>query len=179
MKQPPPKTFSQDKWTNLEDEFKSAMKNNQSEAQGDSDSNTHIDESLTRMNSCLQQAINKCVPNKKRLGTIKREPSERTRALYEARAQKFSTITAQGGTVTKQLRKRWNKKICSVNLKDYNSCLEQMVTKMEDVDKRGDSETVFRVVKVVSGLMTAASAKAPSTDKNGDLILDQEKLSKV
>ena len=171
--------MNKDKWADLEDEFKSAMKNNTSEAQIDSDSNTHIDESLTHMNSCLQQAINKCVTNKKRLSTIKREPSERTRALYEARAQKFSTITAQGGTVTKQLRKRWNKKICSVNLKDYNSCLEQMVTKMEDVDKRGDSETVFRVVKVVSGLMTAASAKAPSTDKNGDLILDQEKLSKV
>ena len=55
-----------------------------------------------------------------------------------------------------------------------------MVTKMEDADKRGDSETVFRVVKiVVSGLMTTVSAKASSTDKNGDLILDQENLSKV
>ena len=63
------------------------------------------------------------------------------------------------------MRKRWNKKICAANLKDYNNWLEQMATKMENADKRGDSETVFRVVKIVSGLMTAASVKAPSIDK--------------
>ena len=54
-----------------------------------------------------------------------------------------------------------------------------MTTKIENADKRGDSETVFRVVKIVSGLMTAASVKAPSIDKNDDLILDQSKLTQV
>ena len=46
--------MNKDKWADLEDEFKSAMKNNKSEDQDDSDRNTHIDKSLTHMNSCLQ-----------------------------------------------------------------------------------------------------------------------------
>ena len=61
------------------------------------------------MNTCLQQAIAKTVPNKKRLSTVKHAISERTRRLHEARTQKFSTIVAQGGKVTKKLRKRWKR----------------------------------------------------------------------
>ena len=53
-----------------------------------------------------------------------------------------------------------------------------MTDKMEEADKRGDSETIFRVVKIMSGLMTAASSKAPSTDKQGGLILDQASLAR-
>ena len=131
------------------------------------------------MNTCLQQAIAVNVPNKKRLSTIKREPSARTRALYEARAQKFSAITAQGGTVTRQLRKRWNKKICKANLDDYNTWLSKMAEKMEETDRVGDSETIFRIVKLMSGLMQASSTDAPSVDKNGDLILDHKALAKT
>ena len=67
--------------------------------------NAHIDECLKRMNTCLQKTIELNVPNKKRLSTIKRAPSERTHALYEAKTQKYSKIIAQGGTVPKQLRK--------------------------------------------------------------------------
>ena len=131
------------------------------------------------MNTCIQAAIQSCVPNKKRLSVIKREISDRTRRLYEARAQKFSDITAQGGNVSKQLRKRWHRRIRDANLRDYNTWLEGMAKKMEEADKRGDSETIFRIVKIISGLMTTASAAEPSIDKNGDLILDQNKLDEV
>ena len=39
----------------------------------------------------------------------------------KTRTQKFSKIIAQAGTVSKQLRERWNRKmkICTANLKDY------------------------------------------------------------
>ena len=126
-----------------------------------------IDAQLKRMNNCIRSTIQECVANKKRLNDIKREISDRTRNLYEQRAAKFSKITAQGGTVSKQLRKRWNRRIKEANLADYNTWLKSMAAEMEAADRKGDSATVFRIVKVVSGLMTAASGKAPSVDKDG------------
>ena len=41
------------------------------------------------------------------------------------------------------------------------------------------TETIFRIVKLVSGLMTVAKAQAPSLDKSGNLILDHQKLASV
>ena len=79
----------------------------------------------------------------------------------------------------KTFRKRWNKKICAANLKDYNEWMVTMVTRMKEADKKGDSETIFRIVKIMNGLMTAASSTTPSTDKQGDLILDHKSLTKV
>ena len=52
-----------------------------------------------------------------------------------------------------------------------------MANKMEEADKKGDSETIFRIVKLMSGLMTASSSVAPSKDEQGNLILDQKKLA--
>ena len=98
------KAMDRSKWQQFGAEFLSAME--KSETPTSQDANESIDENLTRMNSCLRQAIETTVPNKKRLSTIKRAPSERTRALYVARTQKFSAIAAQGGKITKQLRKR-------------------------------------------------------------------------
>ena len=77
------------------------------------------------------------------------------------------------------MRKRCNRKIRDANLKDYNTWLAEMATTMEEADKRGDSETIFRVVKIVSGLLVAASSGDPSVDSNGDLILDQHKMAEV
>ena len=54
-----------------------------------------------------------------------------------------------------------------------------MAPEMEETNKRGDSETIFRVVKIVSGLMVTASSGSPSVDKDGNLILDQNKLAEV
>ena len=65
------------------------------------ENNEDVDEKLR-----CKQAIDECVPDKKRLCTIKREISDSTRRLYEERARKFSSISAQGGKVTRQLRKR-------------------------------------------------------------------------
>ena len=138
-----------------------------------------IDARLKHMNKSIQAGIDTCVPNKKRLSSIKRKVSERTRNLYEARAQKFSSITAQGGTVTPRLRKRWNRKIRDSSLEDYNAWLSEMTEEMERAHKKGDSETIFRIVKIISGQMVAAGSRSPTVDKNGELILDQEKLAKV
>ena len=99
--------------------------------------------------------------------------------MYETRAQKYSSIVTQGSTITKQLRKRWNRKICKTNLNDYNEWLSKMADKMEETDRVGDSETIFHIVKLMIGLMQASSTDAPSTDKNGDLILDQKTLAKT
>ena len=54
-----------------------------------------------------------------------------------------------------------------------------MVVKMEEADKKGDSKTIFRIVKIMIGLMTASSSATSSTDKNGNLILDHTKFAKV
>ena len=66
-----------------------------------------------------------------------------------------------------------------VKFHDYNTWLDGMATEMEEADKRGDSETIFRIVKLVSGLMTVAKTQAPTLDKQGELILDHKKLAKV
>ena len=83
------------------------------------------------MNKCIQDAIASHVPPKKRLSQVKREVSERTRRLYEARTQKFSAISSQGGTPSARLRKRWNRKIRDANLADYNTWLAGMTVEME------------------------------------------------
>ena len=117
-------------------------------------------------------------PRQKRLDVTKREPSERTRALYDAREQKFSHMDSQGGTVSRQLRKRWNRKIKNANLRDYNEWLNRMADKMEMADKKGDSATIFKIVKIMSGLLTSSAQASPSTDKDGNLILDHDKLAR-
>ena len=45
--------------------------------------------------------------------------------------------------------------------------------------KWGDSEKIFRIVKIISGILSASSNAAPSVDKDGELILDQGKLAEV
>ena len=137
-----------------------------------------VDAKLKCMNTCIQQAIKECVPDKKRLSAIKREISDETRRVYEERASKFSSIAAQGGKISKQLRKRWHRRIKEANLRDYNSWLDKMTTEMEKADSRGDTETIFRTVKLVSGLMTSSAGKAPTRDKK-ELILDQKKMAQV
>ena len=172
------KAMTDTKWSELNATIANNLDKHK-EANADSTAEISPDDQLTRLNSCIQAAIQTCVPTKKRLSAIKRATSDKTRQLYEARAQKFSNIIEQGGTVTTQLRKRWNRKIRDANLRDYNEWLDGMATKMEEADKRGDSETIFRIVKIVSGLMTVASTQAPSVDKQGDLILDHQKLTSV
>ena len=138
MKNSPAKDFKamdREKWTQFGNAFTEEMKK-QSEIH-EMDDNAHIDACLTRMNTCLQKAIEVNVPAKKRLSSIKRAPSERTRALYEARAHKFSSISAQGGKVTKQLRKRWNRKICKANLDDYNEWLKKWQKEWKKQTKLG------------------------------------------
>ena len=178
------KAMTDEKWSELneiiaDNLLKHKESNTASHAECASQAESSPDSHLTRMNTCIQAAIQTCVPSKKRLSDVKRETSERTRQIYEARAQKFSKIAEQGGTVTKQLRKRWNRKIRDANLRDYNDWLDSMATKMEEADRRGDSETIFRIVKIVSGLMTTATSQAPSVDSQGDLILDHQKLAAV
>ena len=99
-----------------------------------------------------------------------------THKLYEVHTQKFSVITAQEGSPTKQMRKGWNRKIRKVNLKDYNTWFAGMTTEMEEADRR---EPIFRVVKIFSGFMLTASSGSPSVDKNDNLVLYQNKLTEV
>ena len=172
------KAMTKENWTDLDTNFKVNMIAKEP-TQGTLDVKAGINARLSRMNECLGQAIETCVPAKKRLNEIKRDTSDRTRMLYEKRERKFSAIAAKGGTVTAQLRKRWNRKIRDANLHDYNDWLKQMASEMEDADNKGDSEKIFRIVKIISGQMAAASTQAPSTDKNGDLVLDQQKLAQV
>ena len=172
------KAMLDDDWAKLDAEIqKNFAKYPQQGAQENPEA--QIDEKLKRLNTCVKKAIDVCVPAKKRLSQIKREPSERTRNIYDARAKKFSSILSRGGKVTKQLRKRWHRKIKDANLSDYNNWLDSMTTKMEEANKIGDSESIFRIVKIISGLITTATSQAPAVKKDGGLILDQQELAKV
>ena len=177
------KALTREGWTELNEKITTNfVKHDQEHPPSQStDPKEQIKQRLDRMNKCIQDAIETNVPTKKRLSQVKRCVSDTTRRLYEVRAQKFSEITTQGGTPSKQLRKRWNRKIRDANLNDYvyDTRLSGMATVMEEADKRGDSKTIFRVVKLVSGQMVTASAGAPSVDKNDDLILDQCKLTEL
>ena len=170
------KNMTPTNWARLNDCIKDNLAANEPTAIAE---DSHVDTELKRMNTCIQQAIKECVPDKKRLSTVKREVSDDTRRLYEERARKFSAITARGGKVSKQLRKRWYRKIKSANLRDYNTWLEKMTVEMEEANSRGDTEAVFRIVKIISGLMVAANGKSPAKDKKGDLILDQARMAEV
>ena len=55
------------------------------------DSNDHLDGKLYRMNSCVQQSIESCVPAKRRLHDIKSNTSEKTKKLYETRTKNRDT----------------------------------------------------------------------------------------
>lgn len=83
------KAMTRDDWLRLDYEINDALHKCEEPTVTE---NTHIDASLTHMNVCINQAIEECVPCKKRLSVIKREPSEKTRDLYGARARKFSKI---------------------------------------------------------------------------------------
>ena len=98
------KTMTKDSWQQLNTEIGKNLGNE--ELQHDQNSDAGTNERLQRMNSCIKKAVDKCVPNKKRLSCIKRDTSDATRRLYEVRARKFSSIAAKGGKVTRQLRKR-------------------------------------------------------------------------
>ena len=54
-----------------------------------------------------------------------------------------------------------------------------MATKMEEANRIDDSETIFRIVKIISGLITTATSQAPAIKKDGELILDHAELAKV
>ena len=103
------KDMTGEKWAELNINIENNLKNHEEE-HADAETEPSPDDKLTRMNTCIQAAIQKCVPTKKRLSSEKRVTSEATRRIYESRAQKFSKVVAQGGTVSKQLRKRWNRK---------------------------------------------------------------------
>ena len=172
------KAMTQDKWTQLNETIAKNLQEHPP-LRLHPDNNEHLDERLKRMNSCVQNAVESCVPIKKRLCSTKRNTSDATRKLYEDRSAKFSAIGAAGGKVSPSMQKRWNRRIRDANLADYNKWLEQMAAEMEEADRKGDSKTIFRIVKIISGLITAASSTAPSVDKNGELILDQAKLTEV
>ena len=96
------------------------------------------------MNSCINSAVEKCVSNKKRLSDIKRGTSDETRRLYyEVRARKFGNIEAAGGKVSRQLRKRWHRKIRDANLKDYNIWLDKIATEMEIADSKRATQSLY------------------------------------
>ena len=52
-----------------------------------------------------------------------------------------------------------------------------MTTEMEEVDSRGDSETVFHIVQWIRGPMKFTDDKTPTMDNGGSLILDQRKMT--
>ena len=138
-----------------------------------------VDAALDYMNKSIGKAIEKCVPNKSKSTEIKRRVSDKTRTLYEERTRRFSAITAQGGKISKSMRRRWNEKIKRANLADYNDWVEKMTVSMEQAYKRGDTKAIYEVVRKVSGKATSFSAKAPSKTKQGDPILDHETLAEM
>ena len=110
----------------------------------DQSTNEGTTERLHRMNSCINSAVEKCVSNKKRLSDIKRGTSDETRRLYyEVRARKFGNIEAAGGKVSRQLRKRWHRKIRDANLKDYNIWLDKIATEMEIADSKRATQSLY------------------------------------
>ena len=137
-----------------------------------------IDAQLAQMNDCISSAIEKCVPVKSKATALRRRVSDRTRAIYEERAKRFSSIIAKGGKIGRSMRRRWNAKVKNSNLKDYTDWLEAMTKDIEEADRRGDSRSIFWSTKVVCGTAHSFTSKTPSKH-DGKLILDQEELAEV
>ena len=114
------KTMRTEDWSKLNDTIGETLETSRPQGH-EQDRKDDIDARLKHMNKSIQTVIDTCVPNKKRLSSIKHKVSERTRNLYEARDQKFSSITAQGDTITPGLRKQWNRNIRDSSLEDYNA----------------------------------------------------------
>lgn len=91
----------------------------------------------------------------------------------------INLCVSQGEKISKSTRKRWNKRIKQSNLADYNAWLSAITSKMEEAHGRGDTETVYRLVRKISGDAKAFSSKTPSKDKSGSIIMDQVELAKM
>ena len=182
-KRPPSKDFkamNEEKWCALNNEIITQMNSAEGATYDIKDSELDkapgVDAALNYFNNSISKAIEKCVPNKSKSASIKRRVSDKTRNLYEVRTRRFSAITAQGGKVSKSMRRRWNDKIKNANLSDYNDWVEKMTKSMEEAYARGDTEGIFEAVRRVSGKTKSFSAKSPSNEQ-GAPILDHESLA--
>ena len=77
------------------------------------------------------------------------------------------------------MRRRWNEQIKKANLVDYNDWIDKMAGSMEQAYYQGDTKDIFEAVRKVSGKARSFSSKAPSTTKQGEMILDQDDLTKM
>ena len=173
------KGMTKENWEQLGERIKDNLQRTAVQKDTGGQTNEEIQERVERMNAAISDAVRDCVPDKDNKARGRRRVSERTRKLYEQRAQRFSKIVAQGGEVTKSMRKRWQRKICNSNLEDYNSWLEEMTKQMEVANGQGDMETVYKTVRIISGSKRVYSNTAPAVDAEGKRILDPEELSKV
>ena len=98
------KAMTSESWKQLDEEIGNNLRNK--ELQQDQSTDEGTDERLHRMNTCINDAVEKCVPSKKRLSSIKRDTSDETRRFCEVRTRKFSNMMTKGDKVTRQLRKR-------------------------------------------------------------------------
>lgn len=160
----------------------SGNKSNLNENEGETEmvcAEDNIARRVECMNTAILRAIDEHVPDKEKNSHVRRRVSDATRGMYEERARRFSKIVAQGGEVSRSMRKRWQRKICQANLADYNDWLKQTMEKMEKAHGQGDTREVFKLVKIISGTQKTYAGTAPTIDVKDERILEQQRLAEV
>ena len=127
-----------------------------------------------RITTCVQETMDEVVPEKERMKKHGRTVSKETKALFEERKRAFAKRKP-----TKAQRKQWNDKITRSCRNDYRAWVSRCVEEIEKADAKGDTRTVFKATKTVSGLNNSFASKQPTLNSAGLQIHDSEELANV
>ena len=115
--------------------------------------------------TCVFDTIQKVVPEKKWLKKNGRVVTQETKELFEKRAAEY-----QKKKPTRERKKRWNRVISNACKNDYRRWVSNWVRTIEQADEKGDTKTIYRGVKTLSGCPKATTTRPTLRKRREDEI---------
>ena len=119
-----------------------------------------------KMTAAIRTAAKQTLPVTKPRVVTKRHTSKHTATLVERRAK-------QAAAMTQEARARCNKELARAGRKDYRDFIQKLTAQIEEANDRGDSKTVYQIVKRLGGRYNSHVTRPTSMD-NGDIITDND-----
>ena len=118
--------------------------------------------SYAHLSTLVQKSIDaivRVVPSKTWTKKNGRIVSEETKALYEERTRQY-----QASRPTKEIRKRWNRKIRAACIKNYRTWVTGCTERIERADNKGDTRTIYAEVKRLIDLVSRGANTRPTAE---------------
>ena len=125
-----------------------------------------VSQSLKSISTSLLAAVNTVVPASKRAKTKRRERSDRTIQLFDARARKLQSLQEFSPEFRLQ-KKLYQKEIANSCRDDYRAWVEGITQGMEEADDKGDNRAVQAGVHLLSGKKKFGTFKQPGRNSDG------------